>query len=305
MTAALPVSPSPPAVPVAPPRTGLPHPGLPSLVEYLRRVPDPRRPQGKRHPLEAILLLVVVATLAGRKHRLGIAEWARHADAGVRRALGFRTGNTPAPSTLHEVLRAVDGVAFAAELRAWSLALLDHLDPEHEQAFSCDGKTVGASLREGAEVAHLLSVFVHDLGLTLDLEPVSTKTNEIPATPKLLLRLPLRGRVVVVDALLTQEAIAAAVVRAGGAYVMPVMGNQPGLEQVLQEVFSQQFPPGWRPQTVATYDMARGAAVFLAGAGALDRQTGRSGTDGGLRPHQPAPPTGGGGAAPAAGTATR
>ncbi len=85
MTAALPVSPSPAAVAVTPPSTGLLAAGLPSLVEYLRRVPDPRGPQGKRHPLEAILLLVVVATLAGRKHRLGMAEWARHADAGLRR----------------------------------------------------------------------------------------------------------------------------------------------------------------------------------------------------------------------------
>lgn len=253
MTAALSASPDLRPVPVAPPVVG-----LPLLAEYLRRVPDPRRPQGKRHPLEAILLLVVVATLAGRKHRLGIAEWGRGADENFRRALGFRTGKTPAPSTLHEVLRVVDWTAFATQLRAWSLALLAHLDPAQEHAFSCDGKTVRASLREGAEVAHLLSVFVHELGLTLDLEPVSTKTNEIPGTPKLLLRLPLRGRVVVVDALLTQEAIAETVVRAGGDYVMPVKGNQPGLQQTLQEVFSQPFRPRWRPETTETYEKGHG-----------------------------------------------
>jgi len=253
VTAALQSSPFLGPVPVAPP-TG----GLPLLVEYLRRVPDPRRRQGKRYPLEAILLLVVVGTLAGRKHRLGIAEWGRGAEAGLQRALGFRAGKTPAPSTLHEVLRAVDWAAFAAQLRAWSLALLAHLDPAQEHAFSCDGKCVRASLREGAEVAHLLSVFVHELGLTLDLEPVSTKTNEIPATPKLLLRLPLRGRVVVVDALLTQEEIAETVVRAGGEYVMPVKGNQPGLQQELQQVFTQPFPSRWRPETRETYEEGHG-----------------------------------------------
>lgn len=53
MTAALFASPDLPAVPVAPAIAGLPR-----LLEYLRRMPDPRRPQGKRHPLEAILLLV-------------------------------------------------------------------------------------------------------------------------------------------------------------------------------------------------------------------------------------------------------
>lgn len=257
MTAALSPSPCPAPVPVLAPREG-----LPLLVEYLRRVPDPRRAQGKRHPLEAILLLVVVATLAGRKHRLGIAEWGRGAQADVQQALGFRAGKTPAPSTLHEVLRAVDWTAFAAQLRAWSLALLAQLDPHHEHAFSCDGKSVRGSLREGAEVAHLLSVFVHELGLTLDLEPVSTKTNEIPATPKLLLRLPLRGRVVVVDALLTQAEIAETVVRAGGEYVMPVKGNQPGLQQELQQVFSQPLRSRWRPETSETYDEGHGRREF-------------------------------------------
>lgn len=253
MTAALSASPDLHPVPVVPSTEP-----LPLLVDYLRRVPDPRRPQGKRHPLEAILLLVVVATLAGRKHRLGIAEWGRGVDESLRRALGFRAGKTPAPSTLHEVLGAVEWSAFAAQLRAWSLAVLDALDPAQEQAFSCDGKSVRASLREGAEVAHLLSVFVHELGLTLDLEPVSTKTNEIPATPKLLLRLPLRGRVVVVDALLTQETIAETIVRAGGDYVMPVKGNQPGLQQALQQVFAQPSLPRWRRETTESYEKGHG-----------------------------------------------
>jgi predicted transposase YbfD/YdcC len=230
----------------------------PKLIEYLRQVPDPRQARGKRHPLEAILLLVVVATLAGRTHRLGIVEWGREADEAVRRALGFREGKTPAASTLHVVLGAVDWEAFAAQLRAWSLALLECLDPEHERALSCDGKTVKGSLREGAEVAHLLSAFVHDLGLTLDLEPVKRKSNEIRAAPRLLLRLPLRGRIVVVDALLTQEKIAEAVVGAGGDYVMPVKGNQPGLQAALQAVFAAPLPRPWRSETAETYERGHG-----------------------------------------------
>lgn len=55
-------------------------------------------------------------------------------------------------------------------------------------------------------MAHLLSVFVNELGLTLNLEPVSTKINEIPGTSKLLLRMPPRCWAVVLDALVTQEA---------------------------------------------------------------------------------------------------
>jgi predicted transposase YbfD/YdcC len=221
-------------------------------------VPDPRRARGKRHPLEAILLLVVVATLAGRTHRQGIHEWGRGAEEAVRRALGFRQAKTPAASTLHEVLSALDWACFAAQLRAWALALLAHLDPEGQAALSCDGKTMKGTLREGAEVAHLLSAFTHELGITLDLEPVTRKSNEIPAAPKLLLRLPVRGRVVVVDALLTQEELAVGLVTAGADYVMPVKGNQPGLQEALQEVFATVLPENWQPETVERYERGHG-----------------------------------------------
>lgn len=253
MTAALSPSSCPAPVPVVTLREGPPR-----FVEYLRRVPNPRRAQGRRHLLAAILLLVVVGTLAGRKYWLGIAECGRGAQADVQQALGFWAGKTPAPSRLREVLRAVDWTAFATQLRTWSLALMAHLDPSQQQAFSCDGKSVRASLREGAEFAHLLSVFVHELGLTLDLDPVSTKSNEIPATPKLLLRLPLRGRVIVVDALLTQEEIPETVVRAGGDYLLPVKGNQPGLMQELQPVFSRPCLPRWRLESTEANDEGHG-----------------------------------------------
>ena len=256
MTAALPSSPAAPPAPVRP--VGPP----PALIDYLRRVPDPRHARGKRHPLAAILLLVVVAMLAGRTHRLGIHEWGREAAEHVRCALGFREGKTPAASTLHVVLAVLDWEAFAAQLRAWSLALLAYLDPEQQGVFSCDGKTVKGSLREGAAVAHLLSVFTHELGITLDLEPVARKSNEIPAAPPLLLRLPLRGRIVVVDALLTQETLAETVVQAGGEYVMPVKGNQPGLQSALQELFAGPLPRDWQAETATSYDRGHGRREY-------------------------------------------
>jgi predicted transposase YbfD/YdcC len=228
------------------------------LRDYLAQVPDPRQARGKRHPLAAILLLVVVATLAGRTHRLGIQEWGREAEEEIRRALGFPAGKTPAARTLHRVLLALDWEAFAQHLRAWTLALLAHLDPDGQAALSCDGKTLKGCLAEGSPVAHVLSAFVHDLGLTLDIEPVSRKSNEIPAAPKLLLRLPIAGRTVVVDALLTQETMAQALVAADADYIMPVKGNQPKLHTALQEVFARPLPPEWQTETAETYERGHG-----------------------------------------------
>jgi hypothetical protein len=89
MTAACQPSPSPVPVPVEPPAGG-----LPLLVEYLRRVPDPWRCQGKPHPLGAIWLLVVVATLA-----VGSIGWVlqnvQNGDVGRSRTFSARWASAP------------------------------------------------------------------------------------------------------------------------------------------------------------------------------------------------------------------
>ena len=58
-----------------------------TLREALGRVPDPRKAQGKRHPLEAILALAVGAMLCGARSLYTIASGAetmgRRAHVGV------------------------------------------------------------------------------------------------------------------------------------------------------------------------------------------------------------------------------
>ena len=219
---------------------------VPQLSAYLREVPDHRQAQGRRYSLASILLLLVAGTLAGRQHRRGVFEWGRLADPAIQAALGFTRGQTPAASTLHEVLVGLDWEAFATQLRQWALAVLQTVDPTGAAAWSCDGKTVRASLREGASVAHLLSVFVPEWGVTLDLEPVARKSGELAAAPGLFLRLPVAGRTVLLDALFTHEPLAVALVQAGADYVLPVKRNQPELHTALEELFHARVPPAWR-----------------------------------------------------------
>lgn len=230
MTAALPTSPSVDLLPCA--RRA----SAPALLQYLHQVPDPRDPRGLRHPLPAILLLTVVAVLAGRTHNLGISEWGRGSEAALQEALGFKAGKTPAPSTFHEVFRRLDWEAFSQQLREWAVALWRFLDPDGQAALACDGKAVRGSARAGAEVSHLLSVFCSDLGITLDLAPVHHKSGELAAAPALLLRVGLAGRIITLDALFTHAELATAIVQAGGDYVLPVKGNQPALRDAIQDL---------------------------------------------------------------------
>ncbi len=80
-----------------------------------------------------------------------------------------------------------------------------------------DGKTLRSSAKQGASGAHLLSAVAPVLGLTLHQKAVPHKTNEIGAIQEVLQALVLEGRVVTVDALLTQRDVARTIVEKGGS----------------------------------------------------------------------------------------
>jgi predicted transposase YbfD/YdcC len=90
----------------------------------------------------------------------------------------------------------------------------------------------------------------HDLGLTLAQQAVAAKTNEITAGETLLEQMVLGGRVVTMDALLTQQRVAQTIVEAGGEYVRIVKGNQPQLRADIALVVA--LPPWGDAQPVAS-----------------------------------------------------
>jgi predicted transposase YbfD/YdcC len=203
------------------------------LKDVLAEIADPRQARGKRHSLVALLALVCVATLCGYRSYSAMAEWGRHYGREVMRALGFTHPTPPCAATLHRVLRRLDRQAVEAALGRWAegvLAVLPPVPPQ-EEALACDGKTLRGSRKQGAPGTHLLSVLAHRLGLTVAQVAVDDKTNEIGAVQSVLENLLLAGRVVTLDALLTQRAVAQTIVEHGGDYVMLAKDNQPHLRQ--------------------------------------------------------------------------
>src|ERR1041384_4707487 len=191
------------------------------LIEVLAEIPDCRTNRGKRHPLTAILALACSAMLCGYRSYTAIAEWGRNYGGHLMQALGF-TRRSPCAATLHTILRGLDREMFEAHVGAWIEELLAETPPSPDlmEAMAVDGKTLRGSKKQGAPGAHLLSALAPRLGLTLAQHAVADKTNAIPAALELLRHLVLTGRVVQMDALLTQRAIAQQIVDKGGDYVM-------------------------------------------------------------------------------------
>lgn len=236
-----------------------------ALTDVLADLPDPRSPHGRFHPLPAVLGLVVLGLLLGRKSLSGIARLGRHYGHPLAHALGFRRGKTPAKSTLSQILRALDPEALEAALARWVRSRL----PDGLTHISLDGKALRGSRDGEVPGQHLVAAYAPQAEAVLAQLRVDAKTNEHKAALRLLGLLPLEGKVVVGDAMFCQRDLAEQVVAQGGDYVLFVKDNQAGLATDVAAGFGYEAAA----RSIAAAFSPRGAPA-AAGAGVGDGREG-------------------------------
>ena len=222
-----------------------------SLAEALGVVPDPRRPYGWRPghepiPLVALLQLTVVALLCGAHSQLAVAQWGRERledDPGLLEALGLPPGRSPCVATLHRVYKQLDVAAFEAALGAWLVQTAGKPPRQRtatparvvRAAVAIDGKVLRGSQPKREDASdrvpgtYLVAAYTHASGVVLGQIRAAGKGHELAAAKALLTQVPVAGRVVTADALLTQRDISEQIVAAGGDYLLPIDENQPAL----------------------------------------------------------------------------
>lgn len=203
-----------------------------ALTDVLADIPDPRGRNGRRHPLPAILGLVAVGFLMGRKTLEGIAQLARDHGPALAHALGF-TRTPPPKSTLSRTLRRLDPDAVEAALARWVRSRL----PAEADVLSIDGKVARGSRDGEVPGHHLLAAYAPHVEAVVGQVRVAATTNEHKAALRLLGVLPVAGRVVVGDAMFTHPDVCRAVRDAGGDYVLVVKDNQSELRADLMAAF--------------------------------------------------------------------
>lgn len=219
---------------------------IPSLVDDLARIPDPRKARGKRHPLRAMLALACVALLCGYRSLLAISEWAYNYGLEYLGRFGFTRCYPPGQATWYRVLGSIDWQALESILSGWIERVLAVLDGDNEwEGVALDGKTLRGSKKQGATDAHLLSALSHRLAITLTQIAVPDKTNEIGAVRDLLVRLVMQGRVFTADALLTQRDVAQLILDGESDYVFIVKKNQPTLYEDITYLFQGPLDAGF------------------------------------------------------------
>jgi predicted transposase YbfD/YdcC len=207
-----------------------------SLYTYFQRVTDTRKPKGKLYALAHLLVLMMLAKLAGEDRPSGMADWVAHRIEQLHKMKVVPKARAPSHMTYRRVLQDTLQPEELEELiRQYQQ---NHLEDGEEVVFSMDGKTLKGTI-PGGELrgTHLLSIFVPQQGLVLVEAEVDRKENEIVVAPKILQQVNLSGAIVIGDAMHAQRQASAQIVEAGGDYVWTVKGNQPRTEWAIEKLF--------------------------------------------------------------------
>ncbi|GIW82870.1 MAG: putative transposase YncI [Gemmatales bacterium] len=184
-----------------------------------------------------IITIAICAVIAGASNWKQIEAFGRQRERWLRRFLALANG-IPAHDTFQRVFARLDPVAFQVCFRDWLINLADAVDIKQ---IAIDGKTVRASRTEPLGPLHLVSAWATENHLSLGQVAVDAESNEIPAIPKLLELLELKGALVTLDAGGCHKEIAEKIRSQGGHYVLTVKGNQPQLLEDIKEMFARAF----------------------------------------------------------------
>jgi predicted transposase YbfD/YdcC len=199
--------------------------GLPAGFERFIIIEDPRIGGNKRHYFGEILFIAVSALVCGVSSFSGMVEFAHIHENWLRRWIGLPNG-IPVKQTIINLFSLMNSQQFGQ-------CVVEHIKDLHpelaKQLIAIDGKTIRGSGKSNSEQEHCLSAWAADAGVTLALEFVQKKSNEIPSIPLLLEKLELKGHVVSMDAMGTQTAIAKNIKDKGADYIMALKRNQGSL----------------------------------------------------------------------------
>ncbi len=218
---------------------------LDEVVPHFAELEDPRSTVNLQHPLVSVVVIAMLAVLAGAGGPTAIARWAALKEQFLLDALDLPNG-IPRKDVFRRVLMALRPGAFQACFATWltSLRAAAAATTGVEQPIlAVDGKTLRRShdRKNGLGALHSVSIWASEFGLSLGQVACAEKSNEITAIPELLRLVDIKGAIITIDAMGTQKAIAAEIIDGKGDYVLALKGNQETLHQAVIDYIDKQL----------------------------------------------------------------
>jgi predicted transposase YbfD/YdcC len=221
------------------------HVGLDEIVGYFDELEDPRSTINLQHPLVSVVVVALMAVLAGAGGPTAIARWAKMKGEFLLKLLPLPNG-IPRKDVFRRVLSLLKPAAFQTCFTKWLQSLRAKASAAsgvERPTFAVDGKTARRShdRRKGLGALHTVSVWASDFGLSLGQLACAEKSNEITAIPELLCLVDIDGAIITIDAMGTQKAIAEEIIEQGADYVLALKGNQETLHQAVIDYIDEQM----------------------------------------------------------------
>ena len=202
-----------------------------SCYELFKQIEDPRAARGKQYELAGLLMVLLLAKLAGMKSLLGASDWVRDQAESLQRHLNLPWKQMPCANTYKYALARLQSQQVNGRFRDWLVrqeaqsrcgAEPSRLAAQENQRavhVAIDGKVLKGTGKQtyGGEQPqqHVLHVYEVKTGIVLHQCPIADKENEVSALKPLLREVLCKGRILTADAAQSYHDFGRLVKRAG------------------------------------------------------------------------------------------
>jgi hypothetical protein len=175
-----------------------------TLLDYLNKVKDSRRSQGKQYQLGYIILFSIFAALSGFTGNKDTARFIEERFELLTDKFRLKWIRPPAASTIGYILRSVDKESLEEHHRKYTEEVLTNKPCKY---LAIDGKVLRGSYdhMDDKKALNILNMFALDERLVIAHYETSDKSNEIPAMQEFIKEIGLSDKVFTMDAMHCQK----------------------------------------------------------------------------------------------------
>lgn len=212
--------------------------------EKMKELTDTRQPKKCTYKIWDVVVVVFLAILANCDGWEEIREFA------IRKKVWFKnflklSGGIPSSKTYERIFSILNSKELE-EATTYFVSEVIHIFNSEKDIINLDGKTDNGSsrkktiLHEEVKSLNVLNAYSNKYGICLASEPISKKSNEIPAIPKILERIQTKDTIITWDALNTQKKNVETVIKGKADYCVPIKSNHPLFFQELVDYFDEE-----------------------------------------------------------------
>jgi predicted transposase YbfD/YdcC len=214
-----------------------------SLLSYVDEIEDPRVQRTQRHKLTDILVIAILAVIAGGEGWEDMENYGIAKEQWLREFLELPNG-IPSDDTFRRVFERIEPESFEKCLEQWVWTIMGSLKGE---IIPIDGKTIRGSYdrNQSQSALHLVTAWASEQRLVLGQVKVEDHSNEITAIPALLELLDITGSIITIDAMGAQTKIVQQIRSQKADYIVTLKANHPTLFSQVQQWFTDTQAQGW------------------------------------------------------------